>query len=470
MLSTATMSRRPTLIDMGSARPLPFDVAAERATLGALLLDRDAIIVVAPIIDPDHFYLEKHAQVYAAILACYQRREPPDITTVAAELRRQEHLDGVGGLSALGDIITEVPTAVHVEYYARAVEQAAVRRRLIEAGAQITAIGYDERLEVDEALGQAEATVLAVAARPAGQTFTPISRLADDLFAQITAAQEHMGELCGLTTGIPDLDELTGGLQPSDLIIIAARPGVGKSSLAMTMALNAAVDATATVGVFSLEMSRDQLMQRLVAMRTGISTKRLRTGALRADELPMVMDTLGFLSERSIFIEDTPAITIIDLRNRARRLHARTGIDLVVVDYLQLVRATDAEGRVQEVGEIARGLKHLARELNVPIIALSQLSRAVESRASHVPMLSDLRESGELEQAADIVMFIYREELYAESGQRGAAQLHVAKHRNGPFGVIPLAFDAATTRFTPAIVSERPVTRNQRPARSASYG
>ncbi|MEI7645470.1 MAG: replicative DNA helicase [Chloroflexales bacterium] len=458
MLPTVTISRRSPMLDMGDVRPLPYDIAAERATLGALLLDRDAIIVVAPIISPDHFYLEKHAHVYAAMLACYQRREPPDLTTVAAELRRQERLDGVGGLTALGDMAAEVPTAVHVEYYARAVEQTAVRRRLIEAGAQITAIGYDERMEVDEALGQAEATVLAVAARPSGQTFIPIARLADDLFAQITAAQERMGELHGLTTGIPDLDELTGGLQPSDLIIIAARPGVGKSSLAMTVALNAAIDAAATVGIFSLEMSRDQLMQRLVAMRTGISTKRLRTGAMRADELPQVMETLGFLSDRAIFIEDTPALTITDLRNRARRLHARAGLSLVVVDYLQLVRAAHAEGRVQEVGEIARGLKLLARELNVPVIALSQLSRAVESRANHVPMLSDLRESGELEQAADIVMFIYREELYTATGQRGAAQLHISKHRNGPLGVIPLAFDATTTRFAPAT-----------PARAATY-
>jgi replicative DNA helicase len=450
MLPTTTILRRAMMPDLGDARPLPFDLAAERATLGALLLDRDAIVVVAPILGPAHFYLEKHAQVYDAIMACYQRREPPDLTTVAAELRRQERLDGVGGLSALGDLAAGVPTSVHAEYYARAVEQAAVRRRLIETGGQIAAIGYDERLDVDEALGQAEAAVLSVAARPAGQTFVPIARLADDLFAQISAAQERMGEMSGITTGLPDLDELTGGLQPSDLIIVAARPGVGKSSLAMTMALNAAVDAGAAVGVFSLEMSRDQLMQRMVAMRTGISTKRLRTGALRADELPRVMEALGFLSELSISVEDTPAITITDLRNRARRLHARTGLDLVVVDYLQLVRAARAEGRVQEVGEIARGLKHLARELNVPVIALSQLSRAVEGRASHVPMLSDLRESGELEQAADIVMFIYREELYDGAGQRGGAELHVAKHRNGPLGIVPLAFDAMTTRFSPS--------------------
>jgi replicative DNA helicase len=457
MQPTAALPRPASLQILTGERAVPFDLAAERATLGALLLEREAIVAVAPILGPDHFYLQKHAYIYEAMLACYHRREPPDLATVGAELRRQERLDLVGGLAFLGELAAEVPTAVHVEYYARAVEQTSVRRRLIEAGGRIAAIGYDERLEVDEALGQAEGEVLAIATRPAGQNFVHIAQLADDLFAQITRAQDAAGDLSGLTTGIPDLDELTGGLQRSDLIIVAARPGVGKSSLAMTLALNAAVEADASVGVFSLEMSRDQLMQRMVAMRTGINAKRLRAGQLRADELPRVMDTLGYLSERAIYIEDTPAITITDLRNRARRLHALSGLDLVVVDYLQLVRATRAEGRVQEVGEIARGLKHLARELDVPVIALSQLSRAVEGRASHVPMLSDLRESGEIEQAADIVMFIYREELYDRATeQRGLAELHIAKHRNGPLGVVPLAFDSSTTRFSPASAYRAP--------------
>lgn len=448
MLSTPIRTPRVSAHPGDHIHTVPFDIAAERATLGALLLDRDAIIPIATLLTTDHFYLEKHALVYEAMLACYQRREPPDLATVAAELRRQERLEIIGGLAFLGELVAEVPTAVHVEYYARSVEQTAVRRRLIEAGGQIVAIGYDERLEVDEALGQAEAAVLSVATRPAGQGFTHIAQLADDLFAHITRTQDQRDAVSGLTTGIPDLDELTSGMQRSDLIIIAARPGVGKSSLAMTLALNAAVDANASVGVFSLEMSREQLMQRLVAMRSGITASRLRTGQLRTDELPRVMETLGYLSERAIYIEDAPAITITDLRNRARRLNALAGLDLIVVDYLQLVRATRAEGRVQEVGEIARGLKHLARELDLPVVALSQLSRAVEGRASHVPMLSDLRESGEIEQAADIVMFIYREELYErDSDQRGLAELHIAKHRNGPLGVIPLAFDAATTRF-----------------------
>ncbi|MEI8165209.1 MAG: replicative DNA helicase [Chloroflexales bacterium] len=457
MHAIATLSRRTSLSSLGVERAVPYDLAAERATLGALLLEREAIIAVAPILSPDHFYLEKHAHIYEAALACYHRREPPDLATVSAELRRQDRFDGVGGITMLGELTDAVPTAVHVEYYARLVEQTAVRRRLIEAGGRIAAIGYDERLEVDEALGLAEAEVLAVATRPAGQNFIHIAKLADDFFAQITHAQEHQGDMGGLTTGIPELDELTGGLQPSDLIIVAARPGVGKSSLAMTLALNAAVNTGAGVGVFSLEMSRDQLMQRMVAMRTGIDAKRLRTGNIHNDELPCVMEALGYLSERAIYIEDTPGISITDLRNRARRLHARASLKLLVVDYLQLVCATHSEGRVQEVGEVARGLKNLARELNVPVIALSQLSRAVESRASHMPLLSDLRESGELEQAADLVMFIYREELYnRESEQRGRAELHIAKHRNGPLGIVSLTFDASTTRFAPASAYRAP--------------
>jgi replicative DNA helicase len=450
-MQTSALTPHATILSViAGDRAVPVDLTAERATLGALLLDRDAVVAVAPFLTPDHFYLQRHAQIYAAVLACYGRREPPDLATVAAELRRQEQLEQVGGPSELGELVAEVPTAVHVEFYARAVEQTAVRRRLIEAGGRIAAIGYNERLEVEAAIGQAEAEVLAVAARPAGRDFVHIAQVADELFAQISVAQERVGEVSGLTTGLPDLDELTGGLQRSDLIVVAARPGVGKTALAMTVALNAATKVEARVAVFSLEMSRAQLVQRLLAQRTRIDTKRLRTGALRAHELTVVADQLGELSALAIHIEDTPGISITELRNRARRLHAHAPLDLVLVDYLQLVRAPRSEGRVQEVGEIARGLKNLARELDVPVIALSQLSRAVEGRASHVPLLSDLRESGEVEQAADIVMFIVREELYdRETAERGVAELHVAKHRNGPLGVIPLAFDADTTRFAP---------------------
>ncbi|MBC8078178.1 MAG: replicative DNA helicase, partial [Chloroflexales bacterium] len=272
----------------------------------------------------------------------------------------------------------------------------------------------------------------------------------DAYFEQITYLAEHRGEVVGVPTGYKDLDEVTGGLQRSDLIILAARPATGKTSLALCMAYNVALAGNGTVGVFSLEMSREQLVQRILAMHTGVDTQKLRTGNIRDSDLQGVMEAMGQLSSIPLYIEDSAGLSISDVRSKARRLHAEAGLDLLIVDYLQLMQGRGGRGdnRVQEVSEISRGLKALARELNVPLIALSQLSRAVEGRATHVPMLSDLRESGSIEQDADIVMFIYREELYdRETDKKGIAEIHIAKHRNGPTAVIPLRFDAATTRF-----------------------
>jgi replicative DNA helicase len=429
-------------------RSVPFDLQAERATLGSILLDRDAIVVVAAWLPAEYFYLEKHALVYEAMLACYNRREPPDLATVAAELRRQERLDLVGGLALLGELAAEVPTAVHIEYYARNVERTAVLRRLIEVGGKISTLGYDESEDLESTLDKAEAELFGVSQRRSTQDFVPIGQIVNQLFTQIESLQERRGEVAGVATGYTDLDELTGGLQPSDLIILAARPSVGKTSLALSLAYNVAFLANATVGVFSLEMSRDQLVQRILAMHTSIDMQRLRTGNLRADELNLAFEGMGVLSELPIYIEDTPGLSITEVRAKARRLHAEAGVDLLMIDYLQLMSGRRTDNRVQEVSEISRGLKALARELNVPVIALSQLSRAVEGRQSHVPMLSDLRESGSIEQDADIVMFIYREELYdKETDKKGIAEIHIAKHRNGPLGVIPLRFEARTTRF-----------------------
>jgi replicative DNA helicase len=429
-------------------RSVPFDLPSERAVLGAILLDRDAIVAVAPWLPPEYFYLEKHAMLYEAMLACYNRREPPDLATVAAELRRQERLDLVGGIAFLGEIVSEVPTAVHIEYYARAVEGSAVRRRLIEAGGKISAIGYDQTEDLETTLDKAEAQLFGVSQRRSTQDFVPIGQIVNQLFTQIESLQERRGEVAGVATGYTDLDEITGGLQPSDLIILAARPSVGKTSLALSLAYNVALTGHHTVGVFSLEMSRDQLVQRILAMHTGIDMQRLRTGNLRGDELNLVFEGMGVLSELPIYIEDTPGLSITEVRSKARRLASETGVKLLMIDYLQLMSGRRSDNRVQEVSEISRGLKALAREINVPVIALSQLSRAVEGRQSHVPMLSDLRESGSIEQDADIVMFIYREELYdRETDKKGIAEIHIAKHRNGPLGVIPLRFEARTTQF-----------------------
>lgn len=429
-------------------RSVPFDLQAERATLGSILLERDAIVAIAGWLAPESFYLEKHALIYEAMLACYNRREPPDLATVAAELRRNERLDLVGGLAMLGELAGEVPTAVHIEYYARIVERTATLRRLIEVGGKIAALGYDESQELEETLDKAEAELFAVAQRRNTQDFVHIGQIVNALFTQIETLQERRGEVVGVATGYTDLDALTGGLQPSDLIILAARPSVGKTSLALSLAYNVAFIANATVGVFSLEMSRDQLVQRILAMHTGIDMQRLRTGNLRGDELNLALEGMGVLSELPIYIEDTPGLSISEVRSKARRLHADAGVNLIMIDYLQLMSGRRTDNRVQEVSEISRGLKGLARELNVPVIALSQLSRAVEGRQSHVPMLSDLRESGSIEQDADIVMFIYREELYdKETEKKGIAEIHIAKHRNGPLGIIPLRFEARTTRF-----------------------
>jgi replicative DNA helicase len=341
-----------------------------------------------------------------------------------------------------------VPTAVHVEYYGRIVERTAILRRLIQAGGTIAALGYDEREDVEKTLDKAEAELFAVSQHRTTQEFVHIGSVINTFFEQITSQQDQRGDVVGIATGFPDLDKLTGGLQRSDLIILAARPSVGKTAFALSLAYNVAVYPQDTVAIFSLEMSREQLVQRLIAMHTGINMQKLRTGSMLDHDLEQVIEAMGVLSSVPFYIEDTAGLSIMEVRSKARRLQAQVGIDLIVVDYLQLMQGRRTDNRVQEVSEISRGLKALARELNVPVIAISQLSRAVEGRTNHVPMLSDLRESGSIEQDADLVMFIYREELYdKESDKKGIAEIHLAKHRNGPLGVIPLRFDALTTQF-----------------------
>ncbi len=429
-------------------RPIPFDLQAERATLGSILMERTAIIPVAAWLPPDHFYLEKHALVYEAMLACYNRREPPNLATVAAELRRRGHLDLVGGLAFLGELAIEVPTAVHVEYYAKTVQRTATLRRLIEVGGRISALGFREEDALEDVIAKAETALQGVTQGQRHEGAVPIGAVMNDLFARLERAQDRRGEITGVPTGYTELDALTGGLQNSDLIILAARPSVGKTALAMSLAYNVAYTAHQGVGVFSLEMSRDQLVQRMLAMHTGIDMQRLRNGTLRTDELHIAMEGMGVLSELPIYIEDTPGQSISELRARARRMCAERDSRVLMIDYLQLMSGRKSENRVQEVSEISRGLKALARELDIPVVALSQLSRAVEGRQNHIPMLSDLRESGSIEQDSDLVLFIYREELYdRETDKKGLVEIHLAKHRNGPLGVVPLRFESRTTRF-----------------------
>jgi replicative DNA helicase len=426
-----------------SDRTVPYDLPAERAVLGAILLERDAILAVSDTLQPADFYLEKHALVYAAARACLARRTPPDLATVAGELRRQEQLELVGGLSFLGELLSAVPTAVHVTYYAEQVVAAATRRRLITAGGSIVALGFDEQRELDQTLDQAEQTLFAVSQRQRGDDFVPLSAVVQQYFERSQRDEDDRTA----PTGLLDLDQrLNGGLRPGQLALLAARPGLGKTGLALSIAYELGVRRGRSVGVVSLEMSRDELLQRLLAMHTGFDT-RLVEGLVRRGD-PRALDALGVLSEAPIAIEDSALLNVMSVRSKARRLATVRPLDLLIVDYLQLlIGDTQAQSRVDEVSRISRQLKLLARELQCPVLALSQLSRAVEQRGSKVPQLSDLRDSGSLEQDADIVLFIYREELYSEGAEAGVAELHLAKQRNGPLGVVPVRFDAPTTRF-----------------------
>ncbi|PDW01918.1 replicative DNA helicase [Candidatus Viridilinea mediisalina] len=425
---------------------LPYDIAAERATLGSILLEREAIIAVAPFLAPAHFYLEKHALIYAAQLACYQRREPPDLATVAAQLRSQNHLELVGGIAFLGELVVDVPTAVHVEYYAHIVERTAVGRSLIEAGGRVVALGYDDSRPIEDRLDQAAQQILEVAAaRQVGQDFLPLSQVAGDYLEALQSSMDD-GDLLGLSTGYPDLDQITQGLKAGELVVLAARPGVGKTALALCMAYHVARRGH-RVGIFSLEMDRELLLQRLVAMELGVPTTRvprlLRQGNLEA------IGALARVAELPIHIDHTPALNIFAIRDRARRLTNSNPVDLWIVDYLQLAQSEHSgDDEVRRITHVSQGLTSFAREQRTPVLALSQLSRAVESRASRIPMLSDLRGSGSIEQDASQVWFIYRDELYNnESDCPGIAELHVAKHRNGETGVASLRFDRTTTRF-----------------------
>ena len=435
----------------------PQNVEAEQALLGSLLLDRDAIIKVAPTIRPADFYDHRHGLIYGAVLDLYNRRVPADYQTVADELGRRGHLDEIGSLSYLFSLLNSVPTAVHAEYYAELVAERSTRRRLITAGTEIVGLGYDEGRELGEVLDKAETLVFDVAQSLELRDYEPISTILERYFERIDFIHQHKGDLLGVPTGYRDLDKLTGGLQKSDLVILAARPSVGKSSLALGFAYNAAVRFGLRVGVYSLEMSAEQLVQRLLSMETGVDSHRLRQGFIDDDEWDRVSRAFGRLAEAKIFIDDTAGLSIAELRSRARRLAAEQGLDVLVLDYLQLMQGRRTDNRVQEISEISRGLKALARELDVPIVALSQLSRAVEARTDHVPKLSDLRESGAIEQDADIVLFIYREELYQpDTDKKGIAEIHVAKHRNGPVGIVPLRFFTNTARFADLEIYRQP--------------
>ncbi len=438
---------------------VPHNVEAEEAVLGSLLIDPEALFRVSPFLAPDDFYLQKNGWIYDAILALHERREAIDFVTLCDELERQERLEEIGGAAYVTHLINAVPSAIHVEAYGHIVEHAAIRRRLINAASQIAQLAYQEGEDIDQAVDRAEQTLFSVSQRRITRDLTPVQDVIRRYYDRIEYLYDHRDEPLGVPTGFIDLDRLLGGLQRSDLILIAARPAVGKTSLGISVARHAA-SLGQHVAIFSLEMSSEQVVQRMVSAETGIDAQRLRLADLREDEWPLFVQATGRLSDLSLFIDDTPSISVLQMRTKARRLHAEHGIDLILVDYLQLMTAGDLrhEGRVQEVSYISRSLKGLARELDVPLVAISQLSRAVEQRTNKRPILADLRASGSLEQDADVVMFIYRDELYdPDTEEQNIAEIIIAKHRNGPTGSVQLFFRDRLAQFLDAETRQAPV-------------
>jgi len=429
-------------------RMMPHNVEAEESVLGSLLIDPDAIFRVAVFVTPADFYVERNGWVYEAILALYDRREAVDFVTLCDELERNDRLEELGGAAYITRLINVVPTSIHVEYYGHIVERAAIRRRLIRAAGEIAALGYQEAEDVDEVVDRAERILFSVSQRRLTRDLLPIRQVISEYYDRIDFLYRHGDEFIGVPTGFPRLDRLLGGLQRSDLVIVAGRPAMGKTSLVLNIARNAAIKKQ-RIAVFSLEMSNEQLVQRLIASETGISSHRLRTGKLEEDEWNKFAQATSILSEQHIFVDDTPSISAMQMRTKCRRLHAEHGLDIIIVDYLQLMQGDRrSENRVQEISYISRMLKSLARELNVPVMAASQLSRAVEQRHEKRPVLSDLRESGSIEQDADIVMFIYRDEVYnPETPMKNIAEIIVSKHRHGPTGSVELYFEKELTRF-----------------------
>jgi replicative DNA helicase len=426
----------------------PRNLEAEQSVLGSLLLDRDAIIEVSGILRPEDFAFDTHATLFRVMVDLYEQRRPVDLITVLEEAERRDLLQRAGGRGYLLRLVDVVPTALHVEYYARIVERLSVLRRLIWAGATIMDIARRDGIEAEEAIGQSEEVLLSIAQRRTMAGFVPVHDILATILEQLDFVHENRGAVAGVPTGFIDLDKILGGLQRSDLVILGARPSHGKTALALGVCHNAAVRYKQRIALFSLEMSKEQLVQRLLCMQGRLDSGRLRTGYIDEDEWTRLIEAASILAECKIFIDDSAGINTAEMRNRSRRLQAEQGLDLIIVDYLQLMTGRSSENRVQEISGISRALKQLARELKVPVLALSQVSRGVDSRTSHVPMLSDLRESGSIEQDADVVMFLCREEMYdAETEKRNIADIYVAKHRNGPTGHLALYFDQQQTRF-----------------------
>lgn len=432
----------------------PQNIDAERSVLGALMLDKDAIIKVANLIRLGDFYKDDHNAIYEAMVELYEQREPIDVLSLSNRLEEKKLLDKVGGSSYLTDLVNSVPSSSNIVHYAKVVQKKSTLRKLITTASEIVELGYNESEDVEKVLDEAEQKLFSVSQKYIKQDFVPIKSILEAAFNRIDELHKGDHKLRGIPSGFPDMDNILAGFQKSDLVIIAARPSIGKTTLALDLARQVSIGEKIPVGIFSLEMSSDQLIDRMLAAQSGVDLWRLRTGNLKSeegdDDFQRIGEAMGILSEAPIFIDDAGSSNVMEIRTMSRRLQAEHNVGLIIVDYLQLMegRSGGGDNRVNEISEISRALKQLAKELNIPIIALSQLSRAVESRSPQIPKLSDLRESGSIEQDADIVMFLYREDREKpDTPNKNIVEIHVAKHRNGPVGRFSLYFNETSTTF-----------------------
>jgi len=436
--------------DVPAGKVPPQNIDAEKSLLGAVLIDEETLADISEHVTHKDFYDKRHGIIYGGMMRLYEKHKPVDLLTLTEELKRKNEIEIIGGSAYLTELTNYVPTAAHAEAYAELVAQKAVRRRLIKASGEISELGFDEETTTQELLEKAEAELFSVSDQSLKQDLVSIESILTESFDRMEELHRNKGTLRGVRTGYRDLDNMTAGFQRSDLIILAARPAMGKTTLVTNLAYNVATVAKQPVLFFSLEMSKEQLVDRMLADASGVDAWNIRTGNLSDEDFSKLSEAMGEMAEAPIFIDDTPGVSVLEMRTKARRAAHEQPLGLIIIDYLQLMQGSGrGDGnRVQEVSEISRGLKLIARELNVPVIALSQLSRSVESRSPQIPQLSDLRESGSIEQDADIVMFIYREAYYnPETERENITDLIIAKHRNGPTGKIELYFHPERLRF-----------------------
>lgn len=439
-------------MDIGSlGRIPPQSIEAEQSVLGSMLIDKEVVPVVMEILKPEDFYRPDHREIYNVIIELFDKAQPIDLITVSERLKLHGKLELVGGLEYLSNIATEVPTTANVKHYSKIVEEKALLRKLIKASSDIVDLGFNASEEVSYILDKAEQSVFDILQKRSSQGFVPIKDVLVDTFNKLEEMYNNKGNITGIPTGFTDLDFKTSGLHNSDLILVAARPAMGKTAFALNLAQNAAVHSHVPVAVFSLEMSKDQLVNRILCSEAMVDSNKMKTGKLEDNDWQKVAKALAPLSEAPIYIDDTPGVSITEIRAKCRRLKLEHNLGLVVIDYLQLMQGSGKKGgenRQQEISEISRSLKILAKEINVPVICLSQLSRAPEARTDHRPILSDLRESGAIEQDADIVMFLYRDDYYnPETEKKNIAELIIAKHRNGSTGTVEMVWLGQYTKF-----------------------